>query len=510
MRYASESRARDLSQFFSAGHAVAVHRNSSGNLERDAPQEGPFASGNKTCQVLSEIFTVQLSYVGEDDSANRSPCKYSVRSGVCRGIQNDFPEKNMKRVLIVGGGFAGYNAAKVFGRAGGVEVTLIDKRNYYLFQPLLYQVATAGLSPAEIAAPLRSMLSDYSNVTVLLGEVHHVDIVGKAVLADCGKFSYDYLIICCGATHSYFGHDDWEQYAPGLKTLEQATEIRRRILFAFEEAERVSDPDERRKYLTFVVVGGGPTGVELAGAIGEMSRFTLAKDFRSINASLARIFLIEAGPRILPSFTEAQSNRAVRDLEKLGVQVWTSSSVTAIDSDGVEVGKEKLRAATVLWAAGVRASGLAKMAGLEVDRQGRVPINSDMSVPGHPDVFIAGDQSVFVHQTGKPLPGTAPVAMQQGRYIARTILSETQGISRRPFHFVDKGQMATIGRSRAIVAIGSFKLHGWLAWITWLVVHIYYLTGFKNRLLVVLQWAWSYLTYGRGARLIVGKDWRHG
>jgi len=415
----------------------------------------------------------------------------------------------MKRVLIVGGGFAGYNAAKVLGHAGGVGVTLIDKRNYYLFQPLLYQVATAGLSPADIAAPLRSMLSEYPNVSVLLGEVRRIELDRNVAITDFGEFSYDYLILCCGATHSYFGHDEWEEYAPGLKTIEQATEIRRRILLAFEQAERVTDPEERRKFLTFVVVGGGPTGVELAGAIGEMSRFTLAKDFRSINATLARIFLIEAGPRILPTFSESQANRAVRDLERLGVQVWTSSPVTAIDSDGVQAGKDRLRAGTVLWAAGVQASPLGKLAGLEVDRAGRVLINPDMSAPGHPNVFIAGDQSVFVHQTGKPLPGTAPVAMQQGRYIARTILAEMKGAPRQPFHFVDKGQMATIGRSKAILEIGSFKLNGWLAWVAWLTIHIYYLTGFKNRLLVVLQWAWSYITFKRGARLIVGKDWRH-
>jgi NADH dehydrogenase len=417
----------------------------------------------------------------------------------------------MTRVLIVGGGFAGLNAAKVFGRAGGVDVTLIDRRNYHLFQPLLYQVATAGLSPADIAAPIRSLLSEYSNVTVFLGEVRHVELDRNVALTDMGEIPYDYLILCCGATHSYFGHDDWEEYAPGLKTIEQATEIRRRILLAFEQAERLTDTEERRKYMTFVVVGGGPTGVELAGAIGEMSRFTLAKDFRHINARLARIVLIEAGPRILPTFSESQSTRAVRDLERLGVQVWTSRAVTMIDSGGVQVGpagKDRLRSGTVLWAAGVRASGLGKLAGLEVDRQGRVPINPDMSAPGHPNVFVAGDQSVFVHQTGKPLPGTAPVAMQQGRYIARTILGEIKGVPRRPFQFLDKGQMATIGRSRAVIEIGAFKLNGWLAWVAWLTVHIYYLTGFKNRLLVVLQWAWSYLTFGRGARLIVGKDWR--
>ena len=414
----------------------------------------------------------------------------------------------MKRVVIVGGGFAGLNAAKGLGAAEDVEVTLIDKHNHHLFQPLLYQVAMAGLSPADIAAPIRSMLSRYSNIRVLLGKVQSVELNQKLVIADIGQFPYDYLVLCCGANHSYFGHDEWEAYAPGLKTLEQATEIRRRVLTAFENAERAPDPDERRKYLTFVIIGGGPTGVELAGAIGEMSRYTLAKDFRSINAKSARIILIEAGPRILPAFSEPQAARAMRDLEGLGVQVWTSSSVTAIDAEGVQAGKERLQAGTVLWAAGVKASSIGRQAGFETDAQGRVVVASDLSVAGHPEVFVAGDQARHTHQTGKPLPGTAPVAMQQGRYIAQTIRAELKGQPRRPFHFVDKGQMATIGRSKAILEIGSLRLSGFLAWLVWLAVHIYYLTGFEHRLLVVLQWAWSYLTFGRGARLIVGKEWR--
>src|SRR5436190_6309879 len=276
----------------------------------------------------------------------------------------------MKRVVIVGGGFAGINAAKGLGGVPDIEVTLIDQRNHHLFQPLLYQVAMAGLSPADIAAPIRAMLSRYANIRVLLGRVESIDLAGKTVTADIGTFPFDYLILACGATHSYFGHDEWEEFAPGLKTLEQATEIRRRVLTAFEWAERATDPDERRKYLTFVIVGGGPTGVELAGAIGEMSRFTLAKDFRSINAKSARIVLIEAGPQILPAFSEAQAGRAMRDLEKLGVQVWSSCKVTSIDGDGVQAGAERLRAATVLWAAGVKASPLAQQAGMEVDRQG--------------------------------------------------------------------------------------------------------------------------------------------
>jgi NADH dehydrogenase len=412
------------------------------------------------------------------------------------------------RVVIVGGGFAGLNAAKVLGGAQDLDVTLIDRHNHHLFQPLLYQVAMAGLSPADIAAPIRSLLSKFPNIRVLLGDVQSLDLKRGVVVSDIGEFPFDYLILACGATHSYFGHEDWEPYAPGLKTLEQATEIRRRVLTAFEQAERIDDPEERPKFLTFVIVGGGPTGVELAGAIGEMSRFTLAKDFRSINASSARVILIEAGPRILPSFSEEQAARATRDLERLGVQVRTSSAVTLIDADGVQIGSERLRAGTVLWAAGVKASSLGKLAGLETDPQGRVVVEPDLTVKNHPRVFVAGDQARFTHQTGKPLPGTAPVAMQQGRYIGHTIFNDVRGRPRSPFRFIDKGQMATIGRSRAILEIGKLKLAGWIAWIVWLVVHIYYLTGFHNRLLVVLQWAWSYLTFGRGARLIVDKEWQ--
>ena len=414
----------------------------------------------------------------------------------------------MPHVLIIGGGFAGLNAAKRLGGASGVNVTLIDRTNHHLFQPLLYQVAMAGLSPADIAAPIRSMLSRFPNIRVLLGEVRSLDLGRNVVVADFGEVEFDYLILACGARHSYFGHDEWEEHAPGLKNLEQATEIRRRVLLAYEEAERTTTPDDRKRLLTFVVVGGGPTGVELAGAIGEMSRFTLAKDFRNVDPTLARVILLEAGPRILPSFNEQQAARATRDLEHLGAQVWTNSAVTKIDADGVEIGGERIRAATVLWAAGVKASPLGAVACLEVDRQGRVLVEPDLSVKGHKNVFVAGDQACFTHQTGKPLPGTAPVAMQQGRYLARTIRRELAGKARQPFRFEDKGQMATIGRSRAIVQIGRLSMAGFPAWLLWLVVHIYYLTGFKNRLLVVLQWAWSYVSFRRGARLIVSKEWR--
>lgn len=414
----------------------------------------------------------------------------------------------MSHVVIIGGGFVGLNAAKGLGGATDIEVTLIDRTNHHLFQPLLYQVAMAGLSPADIAAPIRSLLSPHRNINVLQGEVRSLDVHHNLVHADFGDVAFDYLIVACGARHTYFGHEEWEEYAPGLKNLEQATEIRRRVLSAYEKAERTRMPYDRKRLLTFVVVGGGPTGVELAGAIGEMSRFTLARDFRQIDATLARVILLEAGPRILPMFSEQLATRATRDLERLGVQVWTGSLVSKIDNAGVQIGSERIEAATVLWAAGVKASPLGQATGWDVDRQGRVIVEPDLTVKGHPRIFVAGDQACFLHQSGKPLPGTAPVAMQQGKYLARTIRREVAGKLRKPFHFVDKGQMATIGRSRAVVEIGRFKLAGFFAWVMWLAVHIYFLTGFRNRLLVVLQWAWSYLTFRRGARLIVNKEWR--
>ncbi len=414
----------------------------------------------------------------------------------------------MLRVVIVGAGFAGLNVAKGLGAVAGIDVLVVDRKNHHLFQPLLYQVAMAGLSPAEIAAPIRSLLAGYRNIRVLMAQVVSIDLDGKRVVLDLGEEEFDYLILACGARHSYFGHDEWEPYAPGLKTLEEATEIRRRVLSAYEEAERAVSDEARKRLLTFVVVGGGPTGVELAGAIGEMSRFTLAKDFRNINAASAHILLVEAGPRILPMFSPEQAARAARDLEALGVKLRTGRPVTKIDAAGVDIGGERVPSATVLWAAGVRGSPLGTRAGLEVDGQGRVFVQPDLSVKGHPNIFVAGDQAAFLHQTGKPLPGTAPVAMQQGQYLARLIRRDLANKPREPFRFVDKGQMATIGRGRAIVEIGNFKIWGFPAWLIWLVVHIYYLTGFKNRLLVVLQWAWSYVSFRRGARLIVPKEWR--
>lgn len=415
----------------------------------------------------------------------------------------------MPTVVIVGGGFAGLNAAKGLAHSKQLQVVLVDRRNHHLFQPLLYQVAMAGLSPADIAAPIRSLLARYPNIRVLQGDVQSLDLSANRIGTSFGELRYDYLILAGGSRHSYFGHDEWEEYAPGLKTIEQATEIRRRVLMAFENAELSVDPEQRKRQLTFIIIGGGPTGVELAGAIGEMTRFTLARDFRTIDAKLARIILIEAGPRLLPSFSEEQAGRAVRDLESLGVQTWTDSKVTRVDEHGVYVGEEHIAAATVLWAAGVQASPLGRLTGAECDRQGRVMVEPDLSLREHSNVFVAGDMASVRGADGKLLPGVAPVALQQGRYLARLIRGEVEKARpRKPFEFVDKGQMATIGRSRAIVEIGKFHLAGRLAWFLWLLVHIYYLTGFRNRLFVVIQWAWSYLTFRRGARLIVDKEWR--
>jgi NADH:ubiquinone reductase (H+-translocating) len=413
-----------------------------------------------------------------------------------------------KNVVIIGGGFAGLNAAKALAREKRVAVTLVDRRNYHLFQPLLYQVAMAGLSPADIAAPLRSILSKQQNVRVLCGSVDSISVAQRQLQTSFGELPYDYLLIACGAQHSYFGHNEWEEHAPGLKTIEQATEIRRRVLEAFEKAELTSDLNERRKQLTFVVVGGGPTGVELAGAIGEMSRFTLARDFRNIDSTQARIILIEAGPRILPMFSEVLASRAMRDLESLGVQTWTNSPVTKIDENGVDVSGDRLHAATVLWAAGVQASLIGNQDGFERDRQGRIVVQNDLSIANFPEVFVAGDLCSFKAADNRPLPGIAPVAMQQGRHFARVVISELNQKPRPEFHYRDKGQMATIGRSRAIAEIGKYRMTGFPAWMAWLVVHIYFLTGFRNRLFVILSWTWSFFSFRRGARLIQQKNWR--
>lgn len=416
----------------------------------------------------------------------------------------------MKEVLIVGAGFAGLNAAKHLGNVRGLSVTVLDRENHHLFQPLLYQVAMAALSPADIAAPIRSLLARWRNIRVLKAEVLRVDANARKVATSNGELSYDYLLLACGAQHAYFGREEWEVYAPGLKTLPQATEIRRRVLEAFEAAERDRDVGARRRHLTFVVVGGGPTGVELAGAIGEMSRYTLARDFRSIDPRQTRVILVEAGPRILPSFDAKLAARAMRDLESLGVQVWTGARVTNITSEGVTIGNEHIASSTVLWAAGVRAADVGRTLGAPLDCAGRVEVGPDLTIPGHPELFVLGDLARSLDAQGRPLPGVALVAMQQGIYAAQMIRKEVRGgqVARPPFRYVDLGQMATIGRSRAIAEFGSLRLSGWFAWWFWLLVHIYRLSGFRNRLSVLVQWAWSYVTFGRGARLIVGKEWQ--
>lgn len=406
----------------------------------------------------------------------------------------------------MGAGFAGLNAAKALGNAP-VDVVVVDRRNHHLFQPLLYQVAMAGLNPADISAPIRSILSAYRNVRVLLGEVRGVRFDERRAVTDFGDLHYDKLVLCCGADNHYFGHDDWRRSAPGLKSIEEATEIRRRVLAAFEEAEKESDDERQRRHQTFVVVGGGPTGVELAGAIAEMARFTLARDFRRIDPTRTRVVLLEAGPRILSAFDSRSAARATRDLASLGVEIRTSSPVSRVDPGGVTVGEERLDASTVLWAAGVRAAGLAEPLAVETDRQGRVVVEGDLSLPAYPDVFVVGDQARCIGEDGEPLPGLAPVALQQGRFVAKTILGDARGETRSTFRYADKGQLATIGRRKAVAEIGRARFGGFGAWLAWLIVHIYYLTGFRNRIAVILQWAWSYFRFRKGARLITRPYW---
>lgn len=413
-----------------------------------------------------------------------------------------------KKVVIVGGGFGGLELAKRLGNKRHVKVCLLDRRNYHLFQPLLYQVAMAGLSPAEIAVPIRSIVSGFKNITVHLANVEDIDLKNKKIVSDIGDIPYDYLVLACGAKHSYFGSERWEEVAPGLKTLEQATEIRRRILMAFEKAETEADVERRNCLLTFIIVGGGPTGVELAGAIAELSHHTLTNDFRNIHPELAKIFLLEAGDRILPTFSSKSSMVAMKDLNSLGVTVKTNSLVTEIASEGVFLGNDHISGSTVLWAAGVQASSLNKKLGVELDKNGRVFVNSDLSLPGIPNVFVIGDQALVKDRQGKTLPGLAPVAIQQGRFLADLVLKDNIKNIRPAFEYKNKGQLATIGKKRAIVEYRSIKIYGLLAWFVWLFVHIYYLIGFKNKVFTLFQWAWGYFSYKRGARLIVHKEWK--
>jgi NADH dehydrogenase len=416
------------------------------------------------------------------------------------------PSSAAPNVVIVGGGFGGLTAARALRRTS-VRVTLIDRTNHHLFQPLLYQVATAGLSPAHIAAPIRGVLSRNPNAHVLLAEVVRVDLAARKVVLTDGEVAYDFLILAAGAQTSYFGHDEWAAHAPGLKTLQDATSIRSRVLLAYERAERETDDRTRRELLTFVVIGGGPTGVEIAGSLAELARFVLKHDFRAIAPEQARVVLVEAGPRILPTFSAVASAMAHRQLEDLGVEVRVGVPVTDIDGSGVELGDAFLPASTVVWAAGVAVSPLAKSLGVPLDANGRVVVSPDLSIPGHPEAFAIGDMARFT-QHGMPLPGISPVAMQQARAAVRAINASIHGRARSVFRYRDKGAMATIGRSRAVADLKRTRLSGFTAWLAWLFVHVWYLMGFRNRTVVLIEWAWSYFTYGRGARLIVGGDAR--
>jgi len=409
-------------------------------------------------------------------------------------------------VVIVGGGFGGLYAARALaGRP--VRVTLLDRRNHHLFQPLLYQVATAALNPSDIATPLRSILRRAANVTVLLAEVEAVDLAARRLILDGDSMDYDALVLAAGAGHSYFGHDDWEPFAPSLKTLEDALEIRRRVLLAYEEAEREQDRAEQRALLTSVVIGGGPTGVELAGALAEISRETIARDFRLIDPTKARIVLLEGGPRVLAAFPDPLPARAAAALTRIGVEVRTGATVTRVTPDAVWIGGEQIRARTVLWAAGVAAAPLTRSLGVPLDRAGRVPVERDLSIPGHPEAFAIGDLCAFTGDDGHPLPGLAPVALQQGRAAARNVLHRLAGEPTEPFRYRDRGSMATIGRAAAVAVVGRFRLSGLVAWLAWLFVHIAFLIGFRNRFLVLFQWAWAYISWQRGARLIT-RPWR--
>jgi NADH:ubiquinone reductase (H+-translocating) len=417
---------------------------------------------------------------------------------------NVAPTESSTRVVIVGGGFAGLDAAKELANKN-VRVTVIDRTNHHLFQPLLYQVATGGLSPADIAQPIRHILKEAKNIEVVMAEVDRIDVDAKQVHTTAAAiFPYDYLVVAAGARHSYFGNDEWERFAPGLKTLEDAIELRRRILNAFETAEMTNSDEDRRAALTFVVVGGGPTGVEMAGAVAELARRTLAEDFRRIDPRGTRVLLVEGVARILPAFREDLSRSAQKQLESLGIEVRTGAMVKDVTKQGVRVDGEFIPTRTVIWAAGNAASPIGRSLGADTDRAARVIVNEDLSVPGHPEVFAIGDMVCFRYQTGQPLPALSPVAMQMGRHAAKNILSLLQGQKPAPFRYFDKGTMATIGRNRAVADLKFIRFGGYLAWLSWLFVHLIFLVGLRNRLLVLFQWTWAYFTFGRGARLIYG------
>jgi NADH dehydrogenase len=408
-------------------------------------------------------------------------------------------------VVIIGAGFAGLYAARALAKSA-LRITIVDRRNHHTFQPLLYQVATAALSPGEIAHPIRHIFRNDANISVLLAEPTGFDLEKRKVRINGDELGYDYLIVAAGATHAYFGHPEWATYAPGLKTVEDATEIRRRMLLAFEVAERRARLDHVSEPIQFVVVGGGPTGVELAGALSEIAQTVLASDFRSIDPRSTRVLLIEAGPRILPAFPEELSASAVRQLNSLGVQVMTGSMVTGIDASHVYLDGRALPASVVLWAAGVSASPLGKMLGAPTDHAGRVLVQPDLTLPGHSEVFVCGDMASLKQGNGKPVPGVAPAAMQMGEFAAKSIVGDLHGASRKPFEYLDKGSLATIGRSAAVADVFGLKMSGLTAWLTWLFVHVLFLIGFRSRVQVVWEWLWAYVTFSRGARLITGQS----
>ncbi len=416
-------------------------------------------------------------------------------------------QRNLPRVVIIGGGFGGIEAAKAL-RKLPVRVTLLDRQNHHLFQPLLYQVATAALSPADIAEPLRAILRRQKNAEVILAEVQRIDVAGKRVITGDGDVAYDYLIVAAGARHSYFGNDGWEKYAPGLKSLDDALELRRRMLMAFELAEKTRSGEVRAAAMTFVVVGAGPTGVEMAGALSEIARVTFVKDFRHIDSSQARVILLDAAPRVLPTFAPDLSESALRQLAGIGVAVRLGTMVEKIDETGVTLkGGERMPSRTVVWAAGNAASPLGASLGVPLDRMGRVIVNSDLSIPGHPEVFVIGDLAHFAPDGSAPLPGLSPVAMQQGHHVAKNIRALLAGGWTSKFDYFDKGTMATIGRHAAVADAGFIRFSGLLAWLAWLFVHVLFLISFRNKLMVLANWAWQYVTFGRGARLITGREW---
>ena len=407
-------------------------------------------------------------------------------------------------VVIVGAGFGGLTAARKLA-AAPVETVVIDRRNHHVFQPLLYQVATAALTPSQIASPIRTILRGRRNLRVVLGEVSGVDLERREVILPDRVQPYDYLVLATGAMHAYFGHEEWSEDAPGLKSLEDAIGVRRRVLLAFERAELERDEAERRRLLTFVVVGAGPTGVEMAGAIAELAKRALSTDFQHIRTAMARVVLVEAGPRVLPAFSERLSSYAMRALGKLGVEVQLGKAVSGVDAGGVDLGGERLEASTVVWAAGVRASPAARWIGADADHAGRVRVRPDLSIEGHPEVFVIGDAALVRDETGRPVPGVAPSAKQEGAFVAKAIAAATAGADRPArFRYRDQGMLATIGRKAAVAAFGRFEVTGFLAWLLWSAAHIYFLIGFRNRLVVSIDWLWSYFTYERGSRLITG------